>query len=273
MDEINKEIEQTKTNQASDIHPSATCLLWVDDVAIITNNLPDQKRLLKITEEVANRYRISFGKDKSKTMVVGTTKESPELKINTMEIDICDHYKYLGETINSKNNIENHIKEIEKKTEAALQTVLYVAGDDNFRGIELQTIWRLLETCIIPIITYGAETWDPNKSQTKKLNTILDNILKRILRIPQSTPRECIYEEMGTLDIQHRIILKRLNYYKRLQTKQEEAIEKIITNQHTNSWTTKTKLIVTGIGLKDEDLIQQSTKEAKNNIKKAVTKR
>ena len=132
MDEINKEIEQTKTNQASDIHPSATCLLWVDDVAIITNNLPDQKRLLKITEEVANRYRISFGKDKSKTMVVGTTKESPELKINTMEIDICDHYKYLGETINSKNNIENHIKEIEKKTEAALQTVLYVAGDDNF---------------------------------------------------------------------------------------------------------------------------------------------
>ena len=169
MDEINKEIEQTKTNQASDIHPSATCLLWVDDVAIITNNLPDQKRLLKITEEVANRYRISFGKDKSKTMVVGTTKESPELKINTMEIDICDH------------------------------------------------------------------------------------------------------EEMGTLDIQHRIILKRLNYYKRLQTKQEEAIKKIITNQHTNSWTTKTKLIITGIGLKDEDLIQQSTKEAKNNIKKAVT--
>ena len=271
MDEINKEIEQTKTNQASDIHPSATCLLWVDDVAIITNNLPDQKRLLKITEEVANRYRISFGKDKSKTMVVGTTKESPELKINTMEIDICDHYKYLGETINSKNNIENHIKEIEKKTEAALQTVLYVAGDDNFRGIEVQTIWRLLETCIIPIITYGAETWDPNKSQTKKLNTILDNILKRILRIPQSTPRECIYEEMGTLDIQHRIILKRLNYYKRLQTKQEEAIKKIITNQHINSWTTKTKLIITGIGLKDEDLIQQSTKEAKNNIKKAVT--
>ena len=72
---------------------------------------------------------------------------------------------------------------------------------------------------------------------------------------------------MGTLDIQHRIILKRLNYYKRLQTKQEEAIKKIIRNQHTNSWTTITKLIVTGIGLKDEDLIQQS----KNNIKKAVT--
>ena len=186
-----------------------------------------------------------------------------------MEIDICDQYKYLGETINSKNNIENHIKKIEKKIEAALQTVLYVAGDDNFRGIELQTIWRLLETCIIPIITYGAETWDPNKSQTKKLNTILVNILKRILRIPQSTPRECIYEEMGTLDIQHRIILKRLNYYRRLQSKQEEAIKKIITNQHTNSWTTKSKLIVTGIGLKD--LIQQSTKEAKNNIKKAVT--
>ena len=81
--------------------------------------------------------------------------------------------------------MEDHTREIEKKVKAALQTTMFVVADDNFHGIEMKTLWKLLETCIIPIITYSAETWQLNKTQTKRLNTLLDNSIKRILRIPQ----------------------------------------------------------------------------------------
>ena len=148
-----------------------------------------------------------------------------------MTIDQTEQYKYLGETFNSNNNMStNHIQEIERKTEAALQTTLFIAGVDNFKGIQMDTIWTILETCIIPIITHGSETWDLNKTEKKKLNKILDNLIKRILAIPQTTPRECIYEELQIMDIEHRITERCLNYYKGM-TSRKKHIDKRNTRQ------------------------------------------
>ena len=271
MDEINKEIQNAKQLKESTINPNSTCLLWVDDVAIITDNINDQKTLLKITEETANKYRIQFGKNKSQTMTIGKSiSKEPTLGINEMHIEPCAQYKYLGEIINTKNNLDNHIHEIKRKTEAALQTVLFIAGDENFRGIQLQTIWTLLEACIIPIITYGAETWTLNKTQTKTLNTLLDNILKRLLQIPQTTPRECIYDELDILDIQHRIMLKRMTYAIKIKTKPGTAMQTILKDAHNTSWISKTKIMMTEIGLNYETLGTLTYNEAKKNILSAV---
>ena len=94
----------------------------------------------------------------------------------------------------------------------------------------METIWTLTESCIIPIITYGSETWDINQNQTKRLNRILDNIIKRILNLPQPTPRECLYYELGTLDIEHKIItnIKRLNYATTLLIKNPDNLREIL---------------------------------------------
>ena len=43
MDEINKEINRAKCTTQTNIDTNSTCLLWVDDVAIITNNIEDQR--------------------------------------------------------------------------------------------------------------------------------------------------------------------------------------------------------------------------------------
>ena len=64
MDKIHRnitEVNLVKREKNND----PTCLLWVDDVAIITNNLHDQQKLLDITSETANRLCIEFGKEKS----------------------------------------------------------------------------------------------------------------------------------------------------------------------------------------------------------------
>ena len=270
MDEINKQIEKQKSLN-NKIQSTSTCLLWVDDVAIITNNLQDQKTLLQITTETANTYRIQFGKEKSKTMTIGTKSKTTPLHINNMEIDMCESYKYLGETITSKNTLDKHIQQIEGKVESALQTALYIAGDEHFRGIAMQTIWTLLETCIIPIITYGSETWTPTKAQTKKLNTILDNVIKRILMIPQSTPRECLYSELQIMDIEHTILLKRLNYTKTLSNKPNKAIETIMTDKGENSWISQTKKKMLELDLDYNIMKDQENRHAKRINKQTVT--
>ena len=270
MDEINKEIIIAKHKPDSRIDEDSTCLLWVDDVALITNNILDQKILLKITEETASKYRIQFGQEKSKTLTIGTKQDPIELKTDNIIIKPTDQYKYLGEIISNKNNINKHIEEIEKKTEAALQSTFLIAGDENFRAIQMDTIWTILETCIIPIITNGCETWENNKSQNEKLNRILDNIIKRLLRVPQTTPRESIYKELNILDIEHRIMEKRILYYKKLRDHNPHHMRKILNDTNTKSWAHKTQLLITNLEMNGEQLKEASYHKAKMIVRKKI---
>ena len=147
--------------------------------------------------------------------------------------------------MNYKGNLDNHIKSVEGKTEAAYQTIIFLANDRNFKGIEMDTIWRLIETCIIPITTYGAETWDPNKEQMKKINKILDSIIKRILMTPTGTPRENLYIETGLVDPQTWMIIKKTRHLRKEMTK----TEKTCTNK---IWIERTKERATQIGIDPE---------------------
>ena len=133
----------------------------------------------------------------------------------------------------------------------------------------MDTIWTILETCIIPIITNGCETWENNKSQNEKLNRILDNIIKRLLRVPQSTPRESIYKELNILDIEHRIMEKRILYYKKLRDHNPHHMRKIL-HDNTKSWAHKTQLLITNLEMNGEQLKEASYHKAKRIVRKKI---
>ena len=84
-----------------------------------------------------------------------------------MKLEYTNTYKYLGETLNHKGNMENHIPEIKRKTEAAYQTILTILGNQHFNNLQMETAWTLIETCIQPIITYGGK----HNTDTGKHNT------------------------------------------------------------------------------------------------------
>ena len=133
-----------------------SCHLTSPNVVLISKSAQEMQKMLDITNEISSRYRIVFG-EKSKVMKIGSSVQT-ELKLGDMEIEETDKYKYLGEIINNKGNLEDHIKMLEGKVEAAYQMILHIAKDKNFKGLKMAIILKLVETCIIPIITYGAES-------------------------------------------------------------------------------------------------------------------
>ena len=132
------------------------------------------------------------------------------------------------------------IKEIKRKAEAAFQTILVIAGDKELRGIQMKTIWKLVEACIKPIITYASETWSPSTKEEAELNSILDKIIKRILITPVSTPREVLYLETKTLDIKHIKEKKLILMLNRIQRTQNELIKNVTENNSKRAWKTRT---------------------------------
>ena len=149
---------------------------------------------------------MEYGQSKSNTQIIKTQKRKRkeqakiEFKLGDQQLEMTDKYKYLGYIQNSKNSNEDHLKTIKGKTEAAYQKMMALTGNSNFSMIEMETIRKVVKACITPIITYGGEIWEINQNNYKPANALLDGILKRILKVPVTTPREALYIETGLLD-------------------------------------------------------------------------
>ena len=168
MDEINKElIAMEKGKLIPNSQYRIPSLLWMDDVVLIENKTKNAQELLNVTDNVSKKYHVEFGMPKTKYLRASKKKEKIELKIGENVIEETDKYTYLGEINNKLMNLKDQIKSIEGKVEAAYQTMITIAEDREFKGIQMECIWQLVNTCIVPIILYGCETWEPNQQESK----------------------------------------------------------------------------------------------------------
>ena len=255
MDEVNKDII-SNTDLGIKIPGSdrrVPCLLWMDDVVLAETNQNDSQMLLNSTDDTSKKYHVEFGMPKTKYLRTGKEKNDIELKIAGNVIEETNKYTYLGEINNKAMNLKDQIKSIEGKVEAAYQTIIAITEDQNFKNIKLQCIWKLVKTCIIPIITYGCETWEPQKGEMKKLNQILDKIIKRILMTPEATPREALYIETGLLDIETIIDIKRLNMMGRLNREKSQLMTEVLANPQC-SWMKTTREVMEKYKLQEYEL-------------------
>lgn len=270
MDEISKENHKTQNN-----NNNVNTLLWMDDVAIITDNVEEMKTLLKSTQEIADRYCIAFGPEKSNTMIINkkfAQTKTIDLKLGELTLEQVNKYKYLGCTINDKGDQEDQITNIKGKTEAAYQTILHILHDKTFANIQMQTAWKLIETCIIPIITYGTEAWKNNSKSVNKLNKILDDILKRILNVPLSTPREALYLDTNLLDIATIIDKKKLNMYYKIKRNPNNITKLLLKDTNASIWMQETLNIAQKHKINLKNLITLTPGKAKKYIRKMTHK-
>ena len=133
----------------------------------------------------------------------------------------------------------------------------------------MQSVWLLVSTCIVPIITYASETWHTTKQEEKKLNQMLDKILRRILMTPDGTPREALYIETGLLDIATTADSKRLNMKARINREKSELMTQILSNPQC-MWEQDTAKTMTHYGLEPEELTG-SRYQTKATVKRAIS--
>ena len=87
----------------------------MDDVPLFHHDKEELQRMLDITDDIATRYHIKFGKEKSQVLTIGKTQTEPQFKLGQSPLDNTKTYQYLGMTINNKGNLTNHLKKIKEK--------------------------------------------------------------------------------------------------------------------------------------------------------------
>ncbi len=90
------------------------------------------------------------------------------------------------------------------EVEATYQrTIALAAANTTFNNIEMESAWTNGHSKMEPITMYTGEVWDLHKGQSKtnELNVIMDNIPKRIFKVPPVPSREALYIEPDLLDM------------------------------------------------------------------------
>ncbi len=229
MDEITKEINKDPSNNIKyGSENSAGCLLWMDDVALLHNDPVQLQKMLDTTNQIANKYRIKFGEEKSKVMIIKGDKPpgkkgeetqqpySEQFTVGEMNLSEATTYKYLGVTLNNKGTLTNHIETVKAKAEVSLQTILNMSANKELSQVQMPTIWKLYKACTIPIMTYAAEAWIPYVPEIKELQKKHCSMIKRILKVPTSTPDSAIHIETGMPTINQVIDEQQLTYIRKM---------------------------------------------------------
>ena len=253
MDQINQAIKaQNLGIKIEGTNTQIPSLLWVDDVLIMAETKEELQKMLDIINDIAAKYHIEFGMPKSNVMKVTGRKEAITMvPLGNQAMTQTNKYKYLGFTQTSENNLQEHLTATRGKTEGAYQKILTVAGDNQFKNIELKVIWELIDAEIAPIALNTAEVWEPTKQENDAHNRILDNLLKRILKVPRSTPREALYIELGILDLEWRRKKNRINMEQRVNKKGSETTKTVMNAKIKGGWKEKTDALKQSIDINE----------------------
>ena len=140
--------------------------------------------------------------------------------------------------------------------------IFTLAGNEEFHNIEMSTIWKLLDTCIIPIISYVSEAWTTTKAEENALQKILDNIIKRIIKTPTTTPSE-LTAETGIWDIDTQVMKTQIMYHKIVNTRPKEStLYKVTINRPSyNPWKKKITNTLMKINITETEFLEKKTKQ------------
>ena len=99
----------------------------------------------------------------------------------------------------------------------------------------------------------------------------MDNIIKRTLQTPVSTPREALYMETGIIDIEHQAKKKQLMMKHRIKTTASKLMETTINANTKGGWKTRLEKLENTINL-DEREYDKSKQPLKTQINGKINK-
>lgn len=151
---------------------------YADDITIVSTS---DRILAESYTNLKDRARaegLIINEHKTKYLKVSRTQqELPSPTIRQLQIEQVPTFKYLGSTVDTKNNLSTEIK-----TRIFAANRAYFALSKLFRSPHLSknTKVKLYKTIVRPILTYGSETWTLLQEHEEQLRIFERKVLRRI---------------------------------------------------------------------------------------------
>ena len=142
-------------------------LRFADDIVLITE---DPRNLQKMLEELNIKSKdigLKMNLKKTQVMINNLADPGEDITLEGTPLEKVEKYIYLGQIISMNSNKENEIKR-----RISLGWQAFGRASSIFKSkIPISLKNKVYNQCILPTITYGAETWNLTKKQMLKLRS------------------------------------------------------------------------------------------------------
>ena len=220
------------------------------------------------------------GKTKCHKLHIGKNhSKCPDLKVHGTLMSEVKSDTYLGDVLSADGRNTENIKSRVSKGLGIVSQIMNLLDIVNFGEHYFEIGLLLRESMLINGILTNSEVWyNLLKTETKELEDIDKLLLKRMLNVPDSTPGEAFYLEMGILPISVIIKARRINYlYYLLSRDESEMISSFFFTQWNNpcrgDWSDQIKIDLEDFGIDcNFDFIRSKSQWAFKNMVKNKAK-
>ena len=121
--------------------------------------------------------------------------------------------KYLGDILSHDGKNEKNITCRTNRGTGIVTQIMTKLEDINFGKYYFKVAIILRNSHLISSLLTNAEAWySLTQADLEALESVDENLLRRVLETPLSTPKEMLYLEMGVVPIRYIIKMRRLNF-------------------------------------------------------------
>ena len=201
------------------------CLMYADDLLLLSASVLDLQKMLDTCGLVGDELRMSFNCAKSACLVLGpnsSIKPGP-MSINGLEIKWVDKMKYLGISLVSGKKFMVDLQETRRKFFISINTIL-----NKCKYASDIAKLNLIESHCLPVLLYGVDALHLTSAQLKELGSWWNAGYRKIFGYNKwESVKELIYQ-LGRLDIQHLVAMRRVIFVKRLSVYQNSFFKSVM---------------------------------------------
>ena len=139
-------------------------LRFADDIIIFANSSEELQRMLQELNQESLLVGLSMNLKKTKIMINNHAEvDNSMITIDNNIIEEVDHYIYLGQRITM--NTASKEQEIKRRITFGWQAFGRASVIFKNKAIPLELKRQVHNQCILPVVTYGAETWNLTKNK------------------------------------------------------------------------------------------------------------
>ena len=137
----------------------------------------------------------------------------PELKVHDSIMKLVSEDTYLGDVVRADGRNSSNVQQRVSKGIGLISQIMRILETISFGKSYFQIALRLREAIFLNGILTNSEIWyGLTRSEIEELESVDRLLLRRILSLPISTPKEALYLETGCADIETVIKGRRIKY-------------------------------------------------------------
>ena len=160
-------------------------LLFADDTALVAHEELHIQEMVNCFSHTAQKIGLQINIGKTEVMYQpapdNVHPREPSIKIKGEELAVVTTFKYLGSTIANNNRVDKEISCRIQNASASFGKLEKRLWSRN--GIRLETKCKVYKAVVLPALLYSSETYTLYRGHIRKLETVQQRHLRRIMKI------------------------------------------------------------------------------------------